>query len=63
MARGRHTGVKRQTHENLPKLEPGDKVPKTGLYRLNDGVRIRPAKKSKNRTTKLKKVRGFGRGR
>ncbi len=63
MARGKRTGIRKQTHESLPKLEPGDKVPKTGLYRLNDGVRIRPVKKSKNRTAKLKKVRGLGRGR
>ncbi len=44
MARGKRTGIRKQTHESLPKLEPGDKVPKTGLYRLNDGVRIRPVK-------------------
>jgi len=50
--------------EHLPKLEPGDKVPRTGLYRLDDGVRIKPTRKSKNqtrqKTRKLKKIKGFG---
>jgi ribosomal protein L19 len=55
--------ISKQEREHLPKLEPGDKVPHTGLYRLDDGVRIKPVKKSKNRTqktAKLKRIRGFG---
>lgn len=61
MARHR---LSKQQREHLPKLEPGDKVPHTGLYRLDDGVRIKPTRKSKNQTRqktgKLKRIKGFG---
>lgn len=59
--------MSKQEREHLPKLEPGDKVPRTGLFRLDDGVRIKPTHKSKNQTRqksgKLKRVKGFGRSR
>jgi hypothetical protein len=58
--------LSKQEREHLPKLEPGDKVPHTGVFRLDDGVRIKPVHKSKSRTKKspkMKRIKAFGRSR
>jgi len=43
--------------EHLPKLEPGDQVPKTGKYRLEEGVRVKPVRGKQPRATKAKSGR------
>lgn len=49
--------------EHLPKLESGDEVPRTGHYRLDEGVRVKPVrsrgsriKGSKPKPYRLKKI-------
>jgi hypothetical protein len=63
MAGHRKSGMKAQRHENLPKLQPGDKVPKTGLYRLDDGVRIKPVRSKNRKSAKMRKIKTLGRSR
>lgn len=48
----------------IPKLEPGDKVPRTGHYRLDSGVRVKPAHRySAAKTPRFKKIRPLSRSR
>lgn len=59
----RHHNIGR-VHENLPRLLPGDEVPRTGKYWLEGGTRVKPKKKmraTRSRSSRMKKIRGFGR--
>jgi hypothetical protein len=35
--------------DEFPKLEPGDKVPRTGKFRLDGGVRVEPIHRYKSK--------------
>ena len=69
MARGRRGRMKDEPVGKAPKLFPGDRVPKTGYYRLDEGIHVKPVKERKRKARssykpgRLKKGKVVGRSR
>ena len=51
----------------VPKLQPGDRVPRTGQFRLDEGVRVKPTHRASHfksqKTPRFKKIRPLARSR